>query len=327
MAPSQLLPGLMEGASLRFPQARPTKYAAVSAIHTRTSTSSTSSGCSVIMASPAGTSTAKPAAASHSVSLGRTPRHIHSGATTIQKSAAVANTVSLIPARASAMKTAATAASKPSAAPRPRPQSCAHSCAAASRISAIRSCSPSGGSRNSAASSAAISTAAVAIRAASCPLGDLGTLRRFELLAGTAEAPLAAAVGSDGEVERRGVEVGPQRVGEIKLGVRKLPQQEVADALLAAGADEEVRLRRIAHGEVGKQRFFVHRLAGVLGDEPVDGLQDVPAAAVVRGDGEGEPLVGGGEALARLDGAMDGRVEAAGVAHHPEAHAVAMQLL
>ena len=90
-APSQLLPGLIEGASLRRPHARPTKYAALSAIHTSTRTSNTSSGLSASMARPAGTSTAKPAAPIQVVSPGRTPRHIQSGATAIQNRAASAN--------------------------------------------------------------------------------------------------------------------------------------------------------------------------------------------------------------------------------------------
>ena len=76
----------------------------------------------------------------------------------------------------------------------------------------------------------------------------------MQLLAGAAEAPLAAAVRSDRLVERRGVEVGPQRLGEVELAIGELPQQEVADALLAAGADEQIRLRGVIDREVGRQR-------------------------------------------------------------------------
>jgi hypothetical protein len=38
--------------------------------------------------------------------------------------------------------------------------------------------------------------------------------------------------------QRIGVEVGPVHVGEVELGVRQSPEQEVADPLLAAGPDE-----------------------------------------------------------------------------------------
>ena len=40
----------------------------------------------------------------------------------------------------------------------------------------------------------------------------------------------------------RAAEVGPQRVGEVELGVGRLPQQEVRQPLLARGADEQVEL-------------------------------------------------------------------------------------
>src|SRR5262245_25184292 len=117
-------------------------------------------------------------------------------------------------------------------------------------ISAISAATPSRGRRNSAASRIASSTAAVPTRFTS---GDFGALGLLDLLAGAAEAPLARAVGNDGRVERGGVEVGPQRFGEVKLGVGQLPEQEVADALLAAGADEEVGLRRVAHRQMREQ--------------------------------------------------------------------------
>src|SRR5690606_12170763 len=68
-----------------------------------------------------------------------------------------------------------------------------------------------------------------------------------QLFAGAAKAALALAEGLDGDIQRGGVELGPQQVGEIKLRVGQLPEQEVADALLAAGADEEIGLRRMRH--------------------------------------------------------------------------------
>ena len=40
-------------------------------------------------------------------------------------------------------------------------------------------------------------------------------------------------------------EVGPHQLAEVQLGVRHLPQQKVAQALFARGADEQVRF---AHG-------------------------------------------------------------------------------
>ena len=63
----------------------------------------------------------------------------------------------------------------------------------------------------------------------------------------------------DRRVERRGVEVGPQRIGEIELGVGELPEQEIADALLAAGADEEIGLGRVAHRQVAARALVLAR--------------------------------------------------------------------
>src|SRR5205814_10375488 len=91
--------------------------------------------------------------------------------------------------------------------------------------------------------------------------GDLGPLRLLDLVAGAPEAPLARAVGDDRRVERSRVEVGPQRVGEIELAVRELPEQEVADALLAAGADEQIGLRRVAHRQIRRERLLADLLA------------------------------------------------------------------
>ena len=89
-------------------------------------------------------------------------------------------------------------------------------------------------------------------------------------------------------VERGGIEIGPQRVGEIELGVGELPQQEIADALLAAGADEEVRLRaRKLIARYGA-RSRLGEAGSAVPDRSrsmrFDRLQDVPAPAVVRGD-------------------------------------------
>src|SRR5688572_3537776 len=124
---------------------------------------------------------------------------------------------------------------------------------------AIRSATPARGRKKSAASRTASSTAAVPARLkGSRESSDFGALRLLELLARAAEAPLAPAVRRDRLVERRAVEIGPQRLGEIKLGVGELPQQKVGDALLAPGADEKIGLGRIAHREIGRERGFVH---------------------------------------------------------------------
>jgi hypothetical protein len=130
--------------------------------------------------------------------------------------------------------------------------------------------------------------------------------------------------------QRRAVEVRPVFVGEVELGVRELPQQEIADALLAAGADEEIGLRRIGHRQVWRERFLGHvdlaAFAHGLGDELLGRLQDVPAAAVVRGDRQRQARVARGLGFGAADQVADARLEAIEIADHPQADAVRMQL-
>ena len=67
---------------------------------------------------------------------------------------------------------------------------------------------------------------------------------------GLAEAPLAAGKECQRRLEVGGLEIRPQARGEVQLGVGQVPQQEIADALLAAGADEQVRLRQPGERQV-----------------------------------------------------------------------------
>src|SRR5206468_11527592 len=99
-----------------------------------------------------------------------------------------------------------------------------------------------------------MSTAAVASRAASTPSGDLSAFRCRGLLAGASKAALALPVGGKRRVERRSIEVGPQRVGEIELRIRQLPEEKIADAPVTSGAVEQVRLGHVAHRSVARDR-------------------------------------------------------------------------
>src|SRR5690606_39660899 len=86
------------------------------------------------------------------------------------------------------------------------------------------------------------------------------------------EAAVAVLVVADGGVEGLAAEVGPEGLRDVELGVGDLPEEEVRDAHLAAGADEEVGV-----GEAG----------GVEGGGDV-GLGDGVGveAAVAGGGGE-----------------------------------------
>src|SRR5262245_43745655 len=64
---------------------------------------------------------------------------------------------------------------------------------------------------------------------------------RGELLdaAEPAEAALAAMEIRNGGAQIVAAEIGPQHIDEAQLGVGRLPQQEIGQPLLTAGADQE----------------------------------------------------------------------------------------
>src|SRR3979409_2379297 len=129
-------------------------------------------------------------------------------------------------------------------------------------INSVKAPHARGGRRNSAAIVTGMSTSAVRIRVlirAAAPesmaIHPWLARRRLDLLAGASEAAFALLVRGDRRIQRDGVEIRPQHVGEIKLGVGELPKQKIGDSLLAAGADEKVRLRRIRHREIRVERL------------------------------------------------------------------------
>src|ERR1700760_986090 len=72
----------------------------------------------------------------------------------------------------------------------------------------------------------------------------VGDLRR-----GLAEAPLALRKVLERLREMHPGEFRPEHLGEIQLRISEVPQQKVADALLAASADEQIRV-----GDAGKRK-------------------------------------------------------------------------
>ena len=69
-----------------------------------------------------------------------------------------------------------------------------------------------------------------------------------------AEAAAAARVLVERVLEVARAEVGPELVDEDELGVGELPEQEVRDAQLAGGADEQVGVGQLGRVEVGGER-------------------------------------------------------------------------
>ncbi len=63
---------------------------------------------------------------------------------------------------------------------------------------------------------------------------------RFTRLGNASEAPMAAPVLRESLPQSCLAEVRPHAIREIELGIGALPQQEVAEALLGTGADQQV---------------------------------------------------------------------------------------
>src|SRR5205823_13645296 len=88
-------------------------------------------------------------------------------------------------------------------------------------------------------------------------------------------------------VELRLAKIRPERRRDEQLGVRNLPEQEIADAHLAAGAYQQVRIREASSvkvlgeylfGDVGGIHFARFDLLG----EAADSLDNFGAAAVAK---------------------------------------------
>ena len=126
----------------------------------------------------------------------------------------------------------------------------------------------------------------------------------------SSEAAFALLIVGDGFEEMEAAEVGPEAVGDEDLGVGDLPQEEVGDALLAGGADDEVGVGHVSGIEAGVELRLVDAgLDGIVdpfggehvfdgdaalvgfSDEIVDegagGVDDLGAGTVVEGESEG----------------------------------------
>src|SRR5215204_931020 len=98
--------------------------------------------------------------------------------------------------------------------------------------------------------------------------------------------------------ELLGGEVGPQRFRHVELGVGYLPEQEVRDAQLAAGPDQQVDLGYVGGVEVTGERHLVDVLRReTVCDYPPGGVHDLRASSIVERDVDVEAVVTRGEDL------------------------------
>src|SRR5262245_6362937 len=110
-----------------------------------------------------------------------------------------------------------------------------------------------------------------------------------------AVATVAFLIGDDGLEQMASPEIGPERLGDPDLGVCNLPEEEVADAHLAARPDEQVGIGLARRVEKLAEAALVEVVGAYAGgDRAARGVDDLCAAAVVERDVEEHAAVAGG---------------------------------
>src|SRR5471032_2611106 len=143
--------------------------------------------------------------------------------------------------------------------------------------------------------------------------------------------PLAFAELGDRLFEMLLAEIRPQGVDEHQFGVGALPEQKVADALLATGADEQIRIGDARGQQLTLEACFVdlvgrdlsrRDLAREIARRP----QNLVARAVVDADVDVDARVGARARLGVGDVLLDILGQAVAVADHAQLRAVAAEL-
>src|SRR5262245_4152164 len=143
-----------------------------------------------------------------------------------------------------------------------------YSCRPTADTAAMKPANSTGGSPYTMTHSAGIATAAVRSRvrstggrprASACEhrarAGDRGrAARSLELIRDATEATLTLLEVGEGLQVFARAEIRPERLGNVELRVRCLPQEEVAEPHLAARPDEEVGIRDAPRPEVAGHR-------------------------------------------------------------------------
>ena len=133
-------------------------------------------------------------------------------------------------------------------------------------------------------------------------------------------AVAAVALGEGGQRvgEVVAVEVGPQPLGEVELGVGAFPQQEVRQPLLAAGADQQVDVEwRVTAGEQPSDTLA--RQVGGLRCR--DGIDEFVTSGIVNGDAHVQAITRRSRSFRSLDCRRDAARQSITPADHGEARA------
>src|SRR5580698_10419140 len=127
----------------------------------------------------------------------------------------------------------------------------------------------------------------------------------------TTKPPVSARVLGQRLAEDLRVEIRPQAVDEVQFRVRALPEQEIAQALLASRTYQEIDRRRrhdrvIDLGETLDEACFV---SAAFQLQTSTGLQQAVLRGVVDGDPQVHARTVGGGALTVLDRLEQARIE------------------
>ena len=111
----------------------------------------------------------------------------------------------------------------------------------------------------------------------------------LHLFARLAEAALALLIVDNRPAEVVLGEVGPEGVGEIQLRVGDLPQQEVADAQVAGGANEQVGVGDATCGETVAEQSVVDVVDAYFAilhpaGNALHALENLPLRGVAEGE-------------------------------------------
>src|SRR4051794_15153013 len=136
-----------------------------------------------------------------------------------------------------------------------------------------------------------------------------------------------------GELEKGGVEcvrteVGPEVLGEVELGIGRLPDQEVGETLLAAGPDHQVWIWQAGRIEARADRAFVDLIGRDAAlAEPPERVDKLRTAGVVEGDVEEQPGTPGGGLERFTDGGPGRLRQLIEAAKEPDANTLGAELV
>ena len=120
---------------------------------------------------------------------------------------------------------------------------------------------------------------------------------------------------------------GPEHRAEIQLGIRRLPNQEIAESILAGGSDDEVGIREMGGVEIAGDEGIIDLVRrDAVGDNPANRGEQLLPTSIIERKRENELVVLTRELDRILDGFAHLRWEAIETADMPQLGALTVQL-